>query len=638
MSRLISQAAVSISYFEKSRIYRGQAEIRLSDKLRHHAAGRSFLAVGVTTTVRNYTLANVVLEADTGLLYQDRTVIPETAYFEPARAGGDWDKDPEGMIRLDETEDVVIGSNNAHHGYQHWLTQCVPAIDWSLRQQRTRKVRLVLPALAPWQEDILEILGYRDVPRFTPKPGTFYRLPRAEYSEFLNGRTSFGICMAARETARRILERLPSHRSPHPVLFVQCSNPYYGTVRNEAEIIDVLRRRGVYVVPPGLSTAERINLFRHADVVIGPLGERLADIVFCKPGAVVWEWMPEHHQNASFNRLAQAAGVDYWGDMFASAPTPAVPGGWVVDADIVVQRLAEISQHLARRAAGTEGALSPAAQRPVTGKPIDELMLAFESLGDNCEFGLVQRYSQVEPLGLLRFAGMHLANLITALHTKFGGLGTADTVIVYPSSGGDRRELMVHETSLDTRYHTWILEGDIDPEELRQREAKRLNFLRRKLLDDLAVGEKIWVWREFGMTDRARIEPLMDALRSLGPNTLLWVVAADDEHPIGTVERLDRDFLKGYVERLAPYNNATDICHLPWFEMCQNAFDLCYPDLVDCEEAPPEPAETIAAAPSRPLSAMEFLMRNQSAAQPASPAPFDKRQTLFARLWRSMGF
>lgn len=117
-------------------------------------------------------------------------------------------------------------------------------------------------------------------------------------------------------------------------------------------MIDLLQHRGVTIVDPRrLTTAQRINLFRHADVVIGPLGQGLSDVLFCKPGALLWEWMPAHHQNASFNRLAQTAEVDYWGDLFDSAADPAKPGQWYVDPATVRRRLSEISTRLALQAA-----------------------------------------------------------------------------------------------------------------------------------------------------------------------------------------------------------------------------------------------------------------------------------------------
>lgn len=626
LTRPIAAAARAISYVERARLHRSHAETRLSDALLRHPAGPQLQSVGVTATVRNYALTNVVLDADTGLLFQDQLLIPETSYFAPTGADSDSSIHRAGLVRLEDSEDIIIGYNQAHWGYQHWLTQCIPAIDWSLRQQRTRGVRLMLPPLAPWQEDTLDILGYNHVPRVTLKSGTFYLIPHAEYSESLNGTASFGVCLSVRDTALRILNRLPSVRSPHPILFVPCSNPYYGTIRNEDEVTDFLRRRGAYVVDQRLSTAERINLFRQADVVIGPLGQGLADILFSKPGTLLWEWMPEHHQNPSINRLAQAAEADYWGDIFESDPVPETPGRWVVDVDTVARRLSEISQRLALRAAGIDRVSIPP-HRHANGKPIDELMLAFESLGDNCEFGLVQRHAGVEPLGLLRFAGMSLENLVAALRRRFEGLGNLATVTVYLAGEVGHREFMVHETSLDTRYHTFISEHEIDANELREREAKRLSFLRRKLLDDLAAGEKIWVWREWAMTDAARLRPLLDVLRSLGPNILLWVVAADDGHPPGTAERLDRYFIKGYVERLAPYENAADIRPISWFEVCENAFNLCYPDHVR-----PVPEAAIPPAEPPRLSAMQFLIVNQAVAGVPLPSPATKRGRLVSWL------
>ncbi|WP_158933161.1 DUF563 domain-containing protein [Acidisphaera sp. S103] len=629
MNRPIAQAAAGSRYIEQARRHRSRANLSLSDKLLH-VCGSSFQPIGMTATLKSYAIANAVLDADTGLIFQDQLVIPETSYFAPEGARDAFTAHRKVLVHLDDNEEHIIGYNNAHWGYQHWLTQCVPAIDWALRQERTRNVRLVLPPLAAWQEDVLDILGYGRLPRLTLKSGTFYHLPYVEYAEFLNGSASFSVCQSVRDTARRILDRLPSQRLPHEILVVPCSNPYYGKVRNEDEVFDLLRRRGAYVVDDRLTTAERINLFRHADVVIGPLGQGLTDVVFCKPGALLWEWMPRHHQNASINRLAQVAELDYWGDLFESAPAPNEPGQWVVDLDVVTRRISELSQRLALRAAETS--TPRIADHQATAKPLSELMLAFESLGDNCEFGLVQRHAGVEPLGLFRFAGMSLGKLVAALQRKLDGLGTADTVKVYLSGTPGHREFMVHETSLDTRYHTFVHEGELDAEELRGREARRLTFLRRKLLEDLAVGEKIWVWRELGMTDPTRLQPLMDVLRALGPNILLWVVAADEEHKPGTVERLDRDLLKGYVERLAPYENATDIRPISWLEVCENAYSLCYP-----EELPSEPAAAINAPQTSPLSAIEFLTQNRPPLQSVSPVSSGKQKSWFFRFRRSLG-
>src|SRR6185312_11010618 len=55
--------------------------------------------------------------------------------------------------------------------------------------------------------------------------------------------------------------------------------------------------------------------------------------------------------------------------------------------------------------------------------PAADLVMRFESLGDNCELGLVQRRCGKEPLGLLRFANIMLPSLLRGVSTGFDRLG-----------------------------------------------------------------------------------------------------------------------------------------------------------------------------------------------------------------------
>jgi hypothetical protein len=225
------------------------------------------------------------------------------------------------------------------------------------------------------------------------------------------------------------------------------------------------------------------------------------------------------------------------------------------------------------------------------------LLLQFEALGDNCEFGLVQRQGGAEPLGLLRFAGFHipidrrLGRLIEALDRGFEGLGRPGTVRVEAQGEAGRREYMVCADSYDLVYHSFQREGEVDPLALRQQEERRLEFLRRKLIDDLADAEKLLVWKSNLPHDRADIARLLDRLRRFGPNALLWVETADEAHPPGSAEQLGEGFFKGYVDRFAPYGQATDISYPSWFAMCEAAHRLWRPAALErAEPAPESPA------------------------------------------------
>jgi capsular polysaccharide biosynthesis protein len=638
----IAVAATIASFFERSHPFQGRSEIRLGEAFSHQMSGANFQASKMTAAIRNYTLENVVLDADTLLLRQDGLLISATGYFVPEDRGARLRIDQGALVRLDTNEDIIIGYNNAHRGYQHWLTECLPAIDWSLRQPRTRGYRLLLPTLEPWQEDFLRILGYGAVPRLALAAGVQYFLPRAEYSEFLNGSSRFEICLSTRNTARRVLNALPPFPPPHKIVYVRCSNPYYGAIDNEAEVVDLLQRRGVYILDQRrLGTVDRINLFRNAEVVIGPSGQGLTDVLFCKPGALLWEWMPDHHQNVSFNRLAQAAEVDYWGDLFESRTNPEIPGQWHIDLGVVSRRLSELSIRLALRAAKSKTKQAPTKievppANPVLNairKPLEELMLAFESLGDNCEFGLVQRHGGAEPLGLLRFAGIflpieiRLERLAAALERKFEGLGAAETITVYLDGEPNRREFLVRESAYDLMYHTGVPEGAAGLEEMRVREITRLSFLRRKFFEDLETGAKIWVWKSAATVDAEQVQPLLHVLRTLGPNTLLWVVEGDERHRPGSIERLDRDFIKGYVERFAPYDSAPDIRPASWFEVCQRTYDLCHPSPIT-----PKPRDIPAVQPPLALSAIELPSKNQADVSQSKFEPVAAEQRLLSWL------
>jgi hypothetical protein len=635
----IASAAIEVSYFERALLFKGRGSIHLAPNLERHPAGQTFKPVNVTTAVRNYTLKDVILDSETLFIFVNGRRIRETNYFGPS------DKDQRAintpaLVRLDDCEDVIIGYNNAHLGYQHWLTQCVPAIDWSLRQTRSRDVRLLLPILQRWQEDFLDLLGYSHIPRMTPELGCQYVLPSAEYSDFLTGVTSFEICRSVLETAARISERVPKAPSPRKVLYVPCSSPYYGSIGNEGEVLELLRRRGVYIVDDSeLNTSKRINLFREAEVVIGPIGQGLSDILFCRSGTLLWEWMPAHHQNASFNRLAQTAELDYWADLFEGVGEALTPGQWNVDLSTVDRGLSDISNRLARRATVLNLPLRSTTSNPdqlISSTPINELMLAFESLGDNCEFGLIQRHGGAEPLGLLRFAGIYLPievrleRLVAALRQRFEGLGSAETLDFSLAGEPGKREFLVRESAYDLMYHTFILEGQSELDEIRRQESKRLQFLRRKLLEDLKAAEKIWVWKSSATSDPDQVYLLMHMLRSFGQNRLLWVVESDEAHLPGTIEQLDPDFVKGYIERFAPYDNAVDVRPISWFEVCQRTYNLFYSDRI-AEES--DATEEVADPSQHDLSDGDISKGGPAAAPATLPTQSKPKKGVSGRFW-----
>jgi hypothetical protein len=209
-----------------------------------------------------------------------------------------------------------------------------------------------------------------------------------------------------------------------------------------------------------------------------------------------------------------------------------------------------------------------------TGLTLPELAASFESIGDNCEFGLVQRQCDTEPLGLLRFSGSLSNDVVRGIEQEFEGIG--EPADITPSLEGDdgRREFMIHERKYGLVYHTFVYEGERTPELMREQEATRLKFLRRKFVEELDAGDKIFVFKRATPVPDSEILPLFLALNRRRPNTLLWVVPEEPGRPSGTVEVLMNGLLKGYIDRFAPSDNAHDFSFDAWVRICVHAFLL----------------------------------------------------------------
>lgn len=208
-----------------------------------------------------------------------------------------------------------------------------------------------------------------------------------------------------------------------------------------------------------------------------------------------------------------------------------------------------------------------------TGLTIPQIALTFESLGENCEFGLFQRRCDAEPLGLLRFSSTFMRNLIRGIDTGFEGLGEIEDIDPQ-LEGGERKEYMIHEKKYGLVYHTFVYEGQRSIWLMREQESARLKFLRRKFMEELEAGEKIFVYKYGSSVSEEEILPLHMALNRYSGATLLWVAPAERDRPAGTVEVLMPGLLKGYIDRFAPDSNAHDLSFEGWLRVCANAVVL----------------------------------------------------------------
>lgn len=190
-----------------------------------------------------------------------------------------------------------------------------------------------------------------------------------------------------------------------------------------------------------------------------------------------------------------------------------------------------------------------------------DLATTFESLGDNCEFGLVQRYCGAEPLGLFRFSSVASDALIEALDTDFCHYGDADDTEILVAESG---RLYVRSRRYGFAYNTSDFVEATAPASIHRREVGKIAYLKRRLLEDLAEGVKIVIRK--GDSD-PQAEALAGAIRRHGPATLLHV--RDGESASGVAWR--NGYLEGWVRRFAPYETAYAIDLESWVALLTEA-------------------------------------------------------------------
>lgn len=197
-----------------------------------------------------------------------------------------------------------------------------------------------------------------------------------------------------------------------------------------------------------------------------------------------------------------------------------------------------------------------------------QVMLRFESFGNDSEFAMVQRYYGAEPLGLLRWADIATDRLTAALNNNLDGVGEQEFTSLALGSDFKLRDLR-----FDFSSHTWVTEDQTDRDKFFKEQCRRLQYLRRNLLEDIEEGEKILVYKSSVLEPIDEVKRLHAAIRKLGPTTLLYVRKSDSDHPGDTIEILAEGLLVGYLDTLVGPGN-TRIDHAKWMALLRKSLVL----------------------------------------------------------------
>ena len=206
-----------------------------------------------------------------------------------------------------------------------------------------------------------------------------------------------------------------------------------------------------------------------------------------------------------------------------------------------------------------------------------EIARNFESLGDNCEFGVAMAEHGFTRPSLFRFGGtseFHAPQrlpptlLAEAIASYFDGLAEGDDL--------DFRLYGPEWIATSARYrfmaHTGVTDASLSKAELRRQHNRRMRLAVRNFVELAANPRTVFVRKSNGHETEADLRRLLEALRGLGEARLLWVTTASDEEPAGMISLLGDGLVKARISRFAPYADAGNPDRQAWRQVVANSW------------------------------------------------------------------
>ncbi|WP_193556156.1 glycosyltransferase family 61 protein [Paenibacillus ginsengarvi] len=212
----------------------------------------------------------------------------------------------------DTAETVALLGMRESGIYYHWMVDVLPRFHM-LRMLGIPADKYVLNGgwLAPFQLETLDMLG---IPRD--------RLVYSDDNMHLKAKLllvpgcEFGIVPKwALGFVRHELMEKPGIRpsGERNRLFISRARASKRKLLNEAELMNHLSKRGFRSVElETMPVAEQIKLFASAEIVIGPHGAGLTNLLFCKPGTKVIELFSPNHMHTCYPVVSHHTGLEHY--------------------------------------------------------------------------------------------------------------------------------------------------------------------------------------------------------------------------------------------------------------------------------------------------------------------------------------
>lgn len=202
-----------------------------------------------------------------------------------------------------------LASCYARENYCHFLLDALPRLELFLRAGFTFDDVdwvLVPDFIGSTREPFFNALGLPAHKLVRLQPGAQYAFEKL-YQPSFPGRESFIPPWLVDFYRKRLLAPLGIAQRPKRRLYV--ARRHRG-IANDEQLWPKLATRGFERIEP-LSLEENLHAFAAAQIVVGPHGAGLSNVVFCPPTALLIELVPGDRPFPYFYSAASAAGMSY---------------------------------------------------------------------------------------------------------------------------------------------------------------------------------------------------------------------------------------------------------------------------------------------------------------------------------------
>ena len=224
--------------------------------------------------------------------------------------------------------------------FGHWTFEILPklrAYEEYVTRMGNEPPILTQQHLTTWQQESLTLLGYppEALSYMGDEPIHVQRLlvPSHRYLTWAHV-PSYPSRRDLQWVADRIKRTLrPSERSFGQRIFISREDAPRRHVRNRRAVYDVLEAYDFEIYEPGrLSFADQVRLFAGADIIVGPYGAGVSNIVFAEDAQFV-ELIVDAEKNIHHYVLANLLGIDY---EYVRCQPHAEPGVKTRNSDLIV--------------------------------------------------------------------------------------------------------------------------------------------------------------------------------------------------------------------------------------------------------------------------------------------------------------